>query len=541
MSKLPPHHEGIAELVESLCQGEMTSEQIARLETLLRTDKGARQYYVRYLHMHASLRLFSGCESGKQELARLQELVQSQGSEVGPSVQESRPSASSSGESKTPGASVLGFLGECVQQGASFLSKSSVFSLLVAIGLPGLVLLLLVVGLVDQAPVERGGPVATVARARDCVGYLGDGRTRLSPGMELAEGQRLTLRRGLVEIEFTGGARAILEAPTAFEVRRDNAGFLQMGRLAANVPPQAHGFAVETPLVTVVDLGTDFGVSVAADGTAETHVFAGQIEVTTKTMPENPISLTKRLRVGQAARICMTDAPQQVARIEPISASSDEFVRYFPVGLAKESALQPHEKELAKRLIASVGRRGGMTDNRAPIGPFDGETDPLPSGESGLRLGSPYYSDRVYPVETIDEPLVGAEYVRTFNGDKKSADYHYDVAFTTSRNEVFLMLVVDDRFKKARGGQQAEVDRIVSRFAHPGAFVDTGYDIDVDDSEEPHPLSAFGMMVPTKDESGKLITYTFLASSLRFRGRSMYVIAVMREPPRPRSSPQSKE
>ena len=104
---------------------------------------------------------------------------------------------------------ILGFLADAFQAGTDFLSRPIVLTLLLAIGLPGLVLLLLMVGLVDQPPIERGSPVATIARACDCVGHLGNGHTVLSAGMELVQGQRLTLRVGLVEIEFADVARII--------------------------------------------------------------------------------------------------------------------------------------------------------------------------------------------------------------------------------------------------------------------------------------------------------------------------------------------
>jgi hypothetical protein len=353
--------------------------------------------------------------------------------------------------------------------------------------------------------------------------------------MNLVEGQRLTLKSGLVELEFGEGARAILEAPSAFEVRGGNAGYLQMGRLSANVPRRAHGFAVETPLLTVVDLGTEFGVSVAADGVAETHVFGGEIELATKTMPENPSPVTKRLVAGEGARIGMTDSRRTV-RIEPIAAVSDDFVRRLPTPVRRPSA----PPAPSSPLITSVRRLHGRTGDRAPVGPYDGETAPLPSSKSGLRRGAVYFSDRVYPVNVIDASLVGAEYVRTFNSDKNSPKHTYKLTFDTNRDKVFLMVLADDRLEKVPGGQQRMVDSIVSRFARPGQFVNTGCKIMLDDSVGEYTISAFGMFAPTKDESGNPIVYTFSAPSLADTDKSFinkftsgYSIAVLEKAPTP--------
>ena len=538
MNKLPPDASEIVDLVELLCQGEITSEENVRLEAILRTDKQARQYYVRYLYMHASLPMFSGAESDKQELVQLQQILGASGSSADPDQTESCLHTSVSkedSEDRSFPSGVLGFLGECFQQGSSFLTKPGIFSLLVAIGLPGIVLLMLVVSLINQAPLEQQSVVATVVRTRDCVGCLGDGHTWLLAGTDLTAGERLTLRKGVVEIEFADGARVILEAPTAFEVRHANGGFLQMGRLAANVPNEAHGFSVETPLATVVDLGTDFGVLVAADGTAEAHVFTGEVEVATKTMPENPTSLTKRLCVGQAARIQVPDALHAVASIEEISAVADEFVRRFPVKLSKNKSVRKEPSETTSRLITSVDRQGGATGNRVPVGMFDDETDPLPSGESGLQLNVPLYSDRVYVIDDMSPELAGADYVRTFLNDKFDVEdgfgwnnYSYHVTFTTDREQVFLLVLVDNRFERGGGEQQAAVDQIVSKFASPGEFINTGLYVDANDSHKPRQMSAFGKWVPTKDKYGDPIKYSFCSAP---PGKSSFVIVAMPEAP----------
>jgi len=96
---------------------------------------------------------------------------------------------------------------------------------------------------------------------------------------EALPGGRLELKSGAVEVEFTRGARVVLEGPAEFEIASDNAGYLRHGKLRAEVPPPAHGFALTGPGFSAVDLGTEFGCSVPETGVAEVHVYLGEVRV----------------------------------------------------------------------------------------------------------------------------------------------------------------------------------------------------------------------------------------------------------------------
>ncbi|MBN2217336.1 MAG: FecR domain-containing protein [Pirellulales bacterium] len=507
-SCLPEEYGELRRLIHALHEKTITSTERDQLEVWICRDKEARKIYAEYMNLYAALRW------------RIR-----QESEPG-----AAPPEQDSPASRTP---ILGFLGECFQRGTSFLPGSTAWLLVALIGLPALALALLAFRQSGQAPANNG-PVATIVHAYDCTGTVSDSNHPLSVGTRLAAGQTVTLERGLVEIQFAQGARVILEERASLEVRGVNASRLTVGRLAATVPESAHGFTVETPAATVVDLGTDFGVSVDGDKTAEAHVFGGQIEVTTKATPECPAPWISCLREGQAARIRLTEK-NEVAGIETITASSDDFVRQFPVGLPAENNVESKSGSPTHQMIASVDRRWAVSGNRTPIGPFDRHTDPLPSDTRGLRSGVPFYSDRVYTVGTVNKALIGADYVRTFNSDKFSSRHWYHIKLATYRDEVFLMVLVDDRIEKRKPGkQQWVVDQIVSRFARPGDFVDTGYEIILEEGPDGlRSMSAFGKMVPTKDASGKPIKYSFCASGWP-PGRITYpMFAVLPEAPQP--------
>lgn len=104
----------------------------------------------------------------------------------------------------------------------------------------------------------------------------GVGSAQLSPGT-VVRGEEHELKAGTVEFITAQGARVVIEAPATF--RFENAQRLRLlhGRVAADVPPSAKGFTVVTPTGKAVDLGTKFGVDVPLQGTAEVHVFEGEV------------------------------------------------------------------------------------------------------------------------------------------------------------------------------------------------------------------------------------------------------------------------
>ena len=90
-------------------------------------------------------------------------------------------------------------------------------------------------------------------------------------------GKLLHLERGLAEIEFDQGTRVILQGPAGLEFISASSVKLNFGTLTARVPPQARGFSVLTSGGKVVDLGTEFGLSVDKGGTTTVRVFKGEI------------------------------------------------------------------------------------------------------------------------------------------------------------------------------------------------------------------------------------------------------------------------
>jgi FecR protein len=100
----------------------------------------------------------------------------------------------------------------------------------------------------------------------------------LRQGAQLRAGP-LVLHAGLAELEFRNGAVLAVEGPAKIELASADRVILRSGKVAAEVPPRAKGFTVETSAGNVTDLGTRFGVHVAGNGVTEAHVFEGRVNV----------------------------------------------------------------------------------------------------------------------------------------------------------------------------------------------------------------------------------------------------------------------
>jgi len=175
-------------------------------------------------------------------------------------------------------------------------------------------------------------------------------------GQAIATGE-LEIKSGLLELKFFNAATVTLQGPARLELRSMDRLVLHHGRLAARVPESATGFTVETPAGEIVDLGTEFGVNVRADGGMETHVFEGEVEVTL------PRQSTRRLTAGTALNVSSAGAAQEA----PASPA------HFPRSLAQLNQLlinpgfEPGQPVYSYGIPHSPGRWSG--DIAAITGP----------------------------------------------------------------------------------------------------------------------------------------------------------------------------
>jgi ferric-dicitrate binding protein FerR (iron transport regulator) len=103
--------------------------------------------------------------------------------------------------------------------------------------------------------------------------------TKVLAGAFLSEGEKLRVDRGSLMVTFGCGAKVLVAAPAVFTLNSETAGTLSRGVAAAHVPTQAIGFVIHTPLLKVVDLGTEFRLKLLANDQLELHVFDGLVDV----------------------------------------------------------------------------------------------------------------------------------------------------------------------------------------------------------------------------------------------------------------------
>ncbi len=89
---------------------------------------------------------------------------------------------------------------------------------------------------------------------------------------------RYRLRAGRATLLFFSGVTLTMEGPADVDLLTSDRVFCRRGRLRARVPKGAEGFVIGSPGSAVVDLGTEFALNVADNGTAQVMVFEGQAE-----------------------------------------------------------------------------------------------------------------------------------------------------------------------------------------------------------------------------------------------------------------------
>ncbi len=170
--------------------------------------------------------------------------------------------------------------------------------------------------LAQQAPTEPA-PVATLVKTRNALWQ--------QEPLSTEAGTRLTalprfLKQGLVQLALDDGAEVILQAPCRFELQNAGRLFITSGKVSALVPPEAVGFTIETPIGTVIDHGTEFGLMVQPEGVMETHVYNGKVEVRSESVRALPTLL------GQGQACSMDNA----GSINDIRFRTKTFMRELP-------------------------------------------------------------------------------------------------------------------------------------------------------------------------------------------------------------------
>lgn len=153
----------------------------------------------------------------------------------------------------------------------------------------------------------------------------------ITRGYDLRPEQTIAIRSGLAEIHFGCGAEVILEGPAELELRDAWRATLKRGRAVAKVPERARGFTLDGPRGSLVDRGTQFGVSVGESGDMELHVIEGTVDATAHgSAYAERVSTNEALRLGaeRNERLASADHASFVTTLPPKHTGSLGFIHW---------------------------------------------------------------------------------------------------------------------------------------------------------------------------------------------------------------------
>jgi FecR protein len=241
------------DLMDLYCSDFIDDDQLRRLEAILTESEPARRLFVEYFYHHTEIQF--AVRAGKAADAILGQL--SRESQPLPRISLLRHLPTRGGRLRW----ILGL-------------AASVLVFATMAGLWGS-------GRMNGPPIPSsaaGKPaaanIAWLVNAQYCR-WAGPEQT---PGRDMSRGKMLRLERGLAEIEFERGARVILQGPVGIELVSASCARLLHGTLTARVSEGARGFTILSPHGKVVDLGTEFGLSVDERGSTTVRVFTGEVE-----------------------------------------------------------------------------------------------------------------------------------------------------------------------------------------------------------------------------------------------------------------------
>ncbi|MEM6260229.1 MAG: FecR family protein [Planctomycetota bacterium] len=193
-------------------------------------------------------------------------------------------------------------------------------------------------------------------------------------GDELAQGLRLVLAGGAVQLTTRSGAVVTLQGPTEARVHAEGRVELVHGRLLARCEtPESKGFTVFTDTAEVTDIGTVFAVERNAQGQTITGVLDGHVALGYKVSQDEPRILRTGDVAGVSAQgVALAPPPTQAAQIfedwanllRPVAVSGDAVFLERPPPSFPEN----DEKVHVYREPAGVVLREDLTVSRTKPG-----------------------------------------------------------------------------------------------------------------------------------------------------------------------------
>ena len=184
----------------------------------------------------------------------------------------------------------------------------------------------LILGLVifSQRPrdMEKPQRLATSVFSEDAQWSI-DGKVVASKkSVPVAKGARVQLLLGQARFSIDGIVQSVIDAPAEWTYSDEMKITWHSGVGRFRVEDSVQGFTVETATMSVVDLGTEFGVSSKPGGDSEVHVIEGLVSVNASAASEK-----KTLVGGEAVRLNDSSKWEKIPlQMKSVSEVRESFV-----------------------------------------------------------------------------------------------------------------------------------------------------------------------------------------------------------------------
>jgi hypothetical protein len=291
MTERHNQHEHLPELQQMLATmvlGHASDQQLDRVNELLTADLELRRYASRFLEEESALR---------RQFEMLGLLA----------------------DFHTPSDNLIAFPGtpqlvsdieqhetiKAVQSLRRIIGRNSFPAVLIAASL------LIVLGTTLFWPLARNRPsmpADNVTAVRQSVGRMfasqapeASSERPLAGAKDIHVGDVITVDSGVTKLRFDCGASVFLVGRAELEIVSPMRAALRRGTLTAHVDESAHGFRIDTPNSKVIDLGTEFGLTVHQKGVTDMVVFSGKIAMEYTQVPSEDSQSSSDLDPGPAA------------------------------------------------------------------------------------------------------------------------------------------------------------------------------------------------------------------------------------------------
>ncbi|MEM1295252.1 MAG: hypothetical protein AAGH89_07795 [Verrucomicrobiota bacterium] len=292
---------------------------------------------------------------------------------------------------------------------------------------------------------------------------LVNAKRELVGGIELASGDRIEMKQGLVEMAFRDtGVHVIAAAPLSLTADNTGKMFLHDGEVKLHVPPQGVGFVVETEDRKITDLGTSFVVTAREDG-GKLLVLDGEIAVANRDGSEERLMIEgEQANFEQGGKMTLhSKRPSGVPELDLlVGGLTERSLRGVIFGFEDPPPLpqiKPFQDLIGKQFLPLI--RSGFSDRTS--------LSPLKQGESIRYAGIAGTYNR-FPERTKLEPyanLLG--WLAWYHGEvvpPQPGRYRF---WGYADNQLLVSVDGKPVFEGSRYDSSFQEDLNVSRTNHP--------------------------------------------------------------------------